>query len=876
MGEVWRARDTRLEREVALKVLPQAFTDDPDRLARFQREARALAALNHPNVAQIYELETEGERTALVMELVEGPTLASRLETGPLPVDECLKIARQVALALEEAHAKGIVHRDLKPANVMITPGGQAKVLDFGLAKALEPSEGELPSTSALANSPTLTAGTHHGMILGTAAYMSPEQARGEPIDERADVWAFGVLLFEMLSGRRLFGGNTVADVLADVLRAEIDLEKLPPETPPALRRLLRLCLRRMPESRLHHIADARIAIDDILDGVEDGDARGGPDAPAVAARRLPWIVAAASTALALGLVALLLRPGPEASFAPVRFRVEPPEATRLRSGGEAAAPVVVSPDGRHLVFGVVEPGGKNRLWWRALDSDQVRPLPGTEGGSRPFWSPDSRSIGFFADRRLLTLELSSGVAIPRAEVDGLGRGGAWGPDGTIVYAPGATTGLMGVPAAGGAPAPLTTLDEAAGEGSHRYPTLIGDRAVAFLVIGAAAAAGVGAEAENRLDVIALDSNRRSHLLTGAANAEYSAGELFFYRGGALLAQSLDAASLTLTGVPRVVRSEVMYDTGYSRAVFSVSQTTLAYQTGRYGGETRLVWLDRQGHALGMVGDPAMQFGPAISPDGSRVAWAVQEEGTSQLWLHELPRGAAPQPFGAGQYVVGAPRWSPDGRHLAFGILAGRWAEPWIGSVDEGTSERLFPAENGHWIPADWSRDGRYLLLSHDHSEIWAYDFEGTDAGPFRIEGVESTFGLSPARLSPDNRWLAFSSDVNGASEIFVTSFPDGRGRWLVSKHGFEPVWSADGRSLFFRTRGNEVNAAEIHVTGGRLQVGAVTTLFHADFGRHHLPKLDVSDDGERFLALTVEEDDLRASISVEAASPSHSSSLFR
>ena len=484
MGEVWRARDTRLDREVAIKVLTEAFVEDPERLARFEREARLLAQLNHPNIAHIYGLEASGDSHALVMEVVEGPTLADLLEQGALPLAECLSIARQIAEALEAAHEKGIIHRDLKPQNIKASEDGKIKILDFGLAKAMDPTAAAsgAGSASQLARSPTLTMGaTVQGMILGTAAYMAPEQAKGFAVDERADIWAFGVVLFEMLTGAPLFSGDSVGDTLAGVLRSEIDLDRLPGGTPPALRGLLRRCLERDPKIRFHSIADVRILLDEVLSGRSDREsptsASGVAPPPATWRRLLPWGVTALALVAAAGTWMALSGARPAA---PLSVDIAPPEGQRFHFQGDFGAPAVLSPDGSTIAFGAVGDDATTYLWVRSLATGESRKLEGTGGATAPFFSPDGRSLGFFASGRLLSIPVTGGSPLRIADAPN-GRGGAWLPDGTIVYAPEFRSALLRVRSTGGRPEPITELD-ATRHSSHRWPVATRDgRTVVYL-----------------------------------------------------------------------------------------------------------------------------------------------------------------------------------------------------------------------------------------------------------------------------------------------------------------------------------------------------------------------------------------------------------
>ena len=602
MGEVFRAKDTKLDREVAIKVLPRVLADDPERIARLDREAKVLASLNHPNIAQIYGIE----QRALVMELVKGETLQ-----GPLPLDEALRLAMQIADALEAAHEKGIVHRDLKPANIMITPAGVVKVLDFGLAKAAEAPDGGDPQ-----NSPTLTMSpTRAGMILGTAAYMSPEQARGKAVDRRADIWAFGVVLYEMLTGRQAFTGETVSDILAAVLTKELDLEQVPVK----VRKLLRRCLEKDPKQRLRDIGEARFLLEDAPpDRVGHG-------------RPLPWIAAGvfAVAALALGLVAY--RHVNEETRVLKMSVLRPDKATF-----KATSLPAVSPDGRRLAF-VATTDGKDQLWVRDLDSLAARALTGTDGADDPFWSPDSRLIAFFADGKLKKIEVAGGPALTLCDA-ALGRGGTWSKNGVIVFGVN-NGGTYRVPAAGGSATPLTTPDRASGETSHRLPWFLPDERH-FLYTA-------NNQEREKVAVYAgdLDSKNRKLVVSADSNAMYTPpGYLLFVRERTLMAQPFDAGKLQITGDAVPVAEQVDSSSLAAQNQFSASQNgVLAYTSGASGGGLLLTWFDRSGKVTGTLGAPGFVDWGAISPDGNTVAadHADPQIRIIDIWLHDLARGTA-------------------------------------------------------------------------------------------------------------------------------------------------------------------------------------------------------------------------------------------
>lgn len=638
MGVVYRGTDSRLDRDVAIKVLPAALTADTERLARFDREARLLAQLHHPNIASVFGLEESNGVRALVMELVEGPTLAERLTAGPLSLTESLLIARQVAEALEEAHEKGIVHRDLKPQNIKAPVDGKVKVLDFGLAKAMAPDSSPQGSGVELTQSPTMTPGsTQVGVILGTAAYMAPEQAVGGAVDRRADVWSFGVVLWEMLTGRRLFEGETTSHVLASVLKDTPDLTALPAGTPQRVVDLLERCLRRKPRERLQSIGDARLLIDEVL--VDPGAESRAAARSAVALRprssKVPWLVAAAAVAVAGISAALWLGSNRRAAGERlVHAALVPAPGTVL---GDTLA---LSPDGRRLVFEAWDQKtGARALWLRDLSRGKAERLDQTEGGEMPFWSPDGRHLAFFSKGMLKRLDLAGGPAQELCEAP-TPRGGAWGPDGRIVFTPSFRVGLSTVPATGGTPRVLTKLSP--DEKSHRFPVFLPDgKRILFL---SQTAEGGARNDQSGIDALDLASGKRTRLITTNSSPLYSAaGQILFWRDGTLLAQGFDAGRLALHGEPVPIASPVSY-TQNEQTLASVSnEGTLVFREGTRGSLSRLIWIDRKGLGLAVIRERELLRGFALSHDGTRLVYASNAvgQGSTDLWVQDLVRGAA-------------------------------------------------------------------------------------------------------------------------------------------------------------------------------------------------------------------------------------------
>jgi Tol biopolymer transport system component len=837
MGRVYKAKDSQLGREVALKVLPEGLTQDAERLARFEREAKLLASLNHPNIAQIYGLETSGGSPALVMELVEGPTLADRLAQGSLPIDESLSIARQIAEALEEAHEKGIVHRDLKPQNVKASIEGKVKVLDFGLAKAMEPpgaASGGAAGGGAvnLTHSPTLTSpalGTLQGVILGTAAYMAPEQARGLGVDKRADLWALGVILFEMLSGRRLFEGELVTDVLAGVLKQEIDWSALPPETPPALRRLLRRCLERKPENRIRDAGDVRWELDEIARAADEGVAAPAAASEAeVIAGRAPgwrWLAAGAlGLALGLGLAFALGWLGPRKVAArSVKSFVLPPEKTSFAFRPSIGGPVL-SPDGTKLVFPASDPSGRTSLWVRPLDSTGARELTGTEEASYPFWSPDSRWVGFFVSGKLRKIDVTGGP--PETVCDApSGRGGSWSPEGVIVFAPQVFSGLQRVSAAGGSPIALSELDAERSQTSQRWPVFLPDGR--HFLYWAGVPLNSAEDQGDGIFIGSIDGGKAEFLLPSDSDALYAPpGYLLFLREGLLMAQGFDASSRKLRGDAFPIAEQVASPQNYRLGDFSVSQEgTLVYQTGE-AGLSQIVRLDAKGSVVGQVGEPASIDGFRLSPDGTRLAIQISDARSKNvdLWIADLARNVLTRfTFDPGLEI--SPVWSPDGTRIAYSSNSGTHnLDVYVKAASGAGEAKMAMKSDLTKYPSDWSSDGRYLAMTvidphgKTRSDIWIAPVGG---GGEPSSFLATPFSESNAVFSPDGHWLAYQSDESGTVQVYLTPFPGPGGKWQVSQSGGRrPVWRRDGRALDFEGPDGTLYEAEVTEKGGAVEVG--------------------------------------------------------
>ena len=833
MGEVYQARDTRLDRDVALKVLPGSFAQESDWLARFRREAKLLASLNHPNIAIIHGLEQIGNVHALVMELVPGDDLSQRLAHGSIPIDDALRIAKQIAEALEAAHEQRIVHRDLKPANIKVRANGSVKVLDFGLAKAMEP----VTAGSEEAFEPrtiTTPAMTQVGVILGTAAYMSPEQARGKPVDKRTDIWAFGCLLFEMLTGRRAFPGEDVSETLAAVLKGEPDWTALPATTPPAIRSLLRRCLQRELEARLRDISDARFQIEDALD--EPPGTR-VPAPPGRVGRWLLWAGGAVVIAVA-------------AAAATWYFTSPPPEADELRleiSTPATTAPtaIAISPNGAMIVFSAI---AKNReeLWLRSLNSPAVRALPGTEGAQYPFWSPDSASIGFFADAQLKRIDVESG-AVQTLAAAGSPLGGAWNADDTILFTPGPSSPVVRIPAAGGSPTPVSQVSAEAQ--NHRFPRALPDGRH-FLFYGQGTAPGIY--------VGQMEGPESRRLLEADAAVFAAPGQLFFVRQGALYAQAFDSERIELTGRPTIVEQQVVSPLGVgSVALSAATNGRIVYRPGRLEGMRRLIWFDRSGKELERVPGFSWEIGiaMALSPDGRTVASDQVLGGTADIWLFDLVRRVSTRFTSDPEYEI-YPVWSPDGKRIAYQSsgksAVGSTFDTYVKAVSgAGSADLLVGGERGQ-LPTDWSQDGRFVLYTDTARGIWAVSTEDRKAFPV----VETTLGAHGAQFSPDGKWIAYQSRESGQrAEIFVQRFPGPGAKSQISAAGGVQVrWRGDGKELFYLAPDNRLMAVPIRLEADRdtVDVGTPVPLFAPRFsGNPQGPsnrQYMVSPDGQRFL----------------------------
>ncbi|HYL34858.1 MAG TPA: protein kinase [Bryobacteraceae bacterium] len=820
MGEVYRARDTRLDRDVAIKILPAAFAADADRMARFEREAKVLASLNHPNIAHIYGVE---ER-ALVMELVEGVEPA-----GPLAFDEAWKIASQIADALEYAHDKGVIHRDLKPANVKVTPEGVVKLLDFGLAKAF----GGAPDAAGSdpVNSPTLTLGaTVAGTIMGTAAYMAPEQAKGKRVDKRADIWSWGVVLFELLTGQRMFQGEDAADTLAQVLTKEPDLGQVPEQ----VRKLLRRCLEKDPMRRLRDIGAAR----DLLESGSE------VRAPAKIHGKLPWALAAVLAAIAAAVSFIHFLEAP-AQKAVLRYTITPPEnTTDLHS-------FAISPDGRLLAMAAMV-NGKRQLWLRPLDALQARAVPGTDDATYPFWSPDSGYIGFFAQGKLKKIAAGGGPAQSICDAPNA-RGGSWNRDNVIVFDSGITVGaaIQRVLASGEAPA-----DAVRNKGTSLFPAFLPDgRHFLYVVVAQSAE-------QNGIYLASLDGKENRRILPDISSAVPAAGNLLFIRENTVMAQPFDTKSAQIRGSAFPVAEAISRARFYVAPITASETGVLLYQSGRSSAGNQMFWYDRGGKALGTVGAPGPVLAPAISPDEKSVMFDRVPAGESDIWVRDLVRGAERRLTTAGA-INGMSFWSPTGDRIAFGSNRASDVFNLYRKEVSAMGPDVLLLKNGNTkIPTQWSRDGRFLVYSEldpkTKWDVWVLPMEGEAKGkplPF----LRSEFNELSGQLSPDSHWMAYTSDDSGQREVYVRPFPAGEGESKVSiAGGDQPRWRGDGKELFFLGVEGSIMAVSVKAAMASqpgikpsIELGVPQPLFDGHLAPAAVDAMfmyDVTADGKRFL----------------------------
>jgi eukaryotic-like serine/threonine-protein kinase len=849
MGEVYRALDTRLHRTVAVKILASHLSSSPELKQRMEREARAISSLNHPHICQLYDIGSQDGVDFLVMEFLEGETLAERLRKGPIPLNEIYKIAIAVAEALALAHRQGIVHRDLKPGNIMLTQSG-AKLMDFGLAKPIGvPTPGSAssmaPSFTAAATlsgpsplSPLTTAGT----IIGTIQYMSPEQIEGKEADARSDIFAFGAVLYEMVAGKRPFEGKSQLSLASSILEKDPDpISVLKPQTPPALDHLLTTCLQKNPEDRYLAAHDIKLELQWIA-ADRSTPPVAAPEPPQAPKReRIGWAIVAIS-ALLLGIAAglLLHRPAPPAQS--VRTVIDAPVNTTLNLSGDFAGPPVLSPDGSTIAFAATGTNGKATIWVRPLNVLEAHPLPGTESAIFPFWAPDGRALGFFTEGKLETIDLDGGS--PQVICDApFARGGAWTPDGVILFSPNTQTPIMRVSVNGGAPTPLTTVD-ALQHTSHRWPFLLPDgKHFLYLAIHH----DTSKTANNTIYYASLDGRMNRPLFRSQSNAVYANGFVLFARGDQLVAQPFDPDKGTISDEPHILARGVMNDvTTWHMDASAAGNGVMIYGAGG-NADLQLVWLDRTGKKISTIADKFTNLmGARISPQGDRVALQI-DVGINDIWVLDLARGVRTRlTFGPVQNTT--PVWSPDGKWIAYASVRNSRSNLYRKRSDGSGAEEVLLSNEQVDTVEDWSRDGKYLLYSRGaiglDAELWAVPLTG-EPKPWLV--VPHAAVLYGSRLSPDGHWLAYESNESGTVQMYIVPFRGGQGKWQLTSNGSSgPAWTGDGKELFHMDPGFNLFVSSVNEVDGAPQIGSpqqipITTSAPQVF-------YDISPDGKKIL----------------------------
>ncbi len=847
MGEVYRALDTRLNRTVAIKVLASHLSSSPELKQRMEQEARAISSLNHPQICQLYDIGSQDGTDFLVMEFLEGETLADRLKKGPLPLNEVCRVGIAVAEALGMAHRNGIVHRDLKPGNVMLTQKG-AKLMDFGLAKPVglqAAASGSVPAFTAagtISGPSPITPLTSAGTIVGTIQYMSPEQIEGKEADARSDIFALGAVLYEMTAGKRPFEGKSQLSLASSILEKDPEpVGALKPGTPLAFERVLNTCLQKNPDDRFQSAHDVKLELEWIA---AEKAAPVAPAAPAAGKKeRLFWI-AALVVAIVLAAVAASILSRPAASTRTTRTLINPPEKTALNLSGDFGGPPVLSPDGASLAFTAASSEGKTLIWVRPMNALDAHSLPGTEAAIFPFWSPDSRSLAFFAEGKLKTIELSSG-SIQLICDSTLGRGGAWGADGVILFSPNPTAPLMRVSANGGTPVALTKID--AGQyTSHRWPFFLPDgRHFLYSAIHHDASRS----GNDAIYYASVDGKENRLLLRTPSNAIYAAGYLLFARGAQLMAQPFDPSSGKLSDEPRAVANGVVNDSSTWHMAASGSADGLLVFASGGSAELQVSWVDRTGKPLGTVIDKLPNLNNAVlSPQGDRIALQVAP-GTNDIYVFDIARKVRTR-LTFGPVANLSPVWSPDGKWIAYSSNRGGNFSLYRKASDGSGAEELLYSADKDLFPTCWSRDGKYLLFfqraPNAYAEVRALSLEGE-----RKSSVIIPQGFAP-QLSPDGHWLAYVSIESGGNEVYVVPFGGGQGKWQVSANGGNaPRWSRDGKELYYVTPTFNIMAVPVAETGGALQFGTAQTLV-GNWSTPPEPFYDVSPDGKKILLDTV------------------------
>ncbi|MHC5212562.1 MAG: protein kinase domain-containing protein [Planctomycetota bacterium] len=833
MGEVFRARDTRLDRDVAIKVLARHLSGDPGVLARFEREAKTISSLNHPRICTLYDVGSEGDTDYLVMELIEGETLAERIKKGPLPAPEVLKIGEQIADALDRAHRAGVIHRDVKPGNVMLTRTG-AKLMDFGLARASSVATGEVASSTTGGSARSAEPLTAEGTILGTFVYMAPEQLEGEEADARSDLWALGCVLYEMATGRRAFDGKSKASLIGAIMHSEaVPIGELAPLSPPGLDRLVKACLAKDPADRLQSAHDLRLQ----LAWLAEGGSQAGVPAPVARRRRsrarLAWALVAllAVVAATAGWVAWRELSAPDRLY---KFNIVPPKGIDPVFSGEAATCLTISPDGNWITFSARDEKGRNVLWLRRLDETEPRAIDGSDEPSSPFWSPDSAHVAFFSGGKLKKASVSGTPPLNLCDVQVSPRAGSWNEDGVIIFSPSSLSVIHRIPAAGGTPEPLTELAEDKVETTHRWATFLPD-GNHFLYMAGSHTTGLQAEG-NAIYASSLDDPKQRKLVFKArSNAVYSLGHLLYVRDNVLVAQEFDEQTLELTGDPFPVVDGVTYSPSHFRALFTVAEANgmLVYYPGSADVPLEMVRLDRNGREVAQIGDPAFFRSFRVSPDGRRIAMAILDRATgyTDIWIHDVERNVRSR-FTFGPLDEGFPLWSPDGSTLYFSMNEDLLPDIYRRRLTGTAAEELVVKGEGWMAPGGISADGRWLayvsvqLSAVVGADVLTLDLEaGGDPVPFLADEYSELGGA----FSPDGTKLLYVSDATGRAETYVATFPVPARRWQISSDGGSALeWTSDGNEILFQSDEKEVMSVRVEDTGDDLVIGAPEVLFES------------------------------------------------
>jgi serine/threonine protein kinase/Tol biopolymer transport system component len=830
MGEVYRARDTRLDRTVAIKILPSHLSDNPEARQRFDREARAISSLNHPNICTLHDVGHQDGVDYLVMEYLDGETLADRLVKGPLPAPQVLQYGIEICEGLEKAHRSGVVHRDLKPGNVMLTKTG-AKLMDFGLAKAVTvenpPSSGLTATLLSPAGSHPLTA---QGTVVGTFQYMSPEQVEGKEADLRGDIFALGAVLYEMVTGRPAFSGKSQASIVAAILASDPQpISAIQPMSPPALDRVVKNCLAKDPEDRFQSVHDLKLQ----LKWIAEGGSQAGIPSPVTTHRknreRLAWVAVLAL--MVIGAVLMRVWPGqPDSSNRAIQSYLPAPEnATFILSDDDTAGPVVISPNGTYVAFVAIEKDGTKRIWVRALSGAAATPLAGSEGGTYPFWSPDEKWLGFFADGKMKKTPMNGGPALVLANAP-RARGGSWGENGVILFAPTPLTGLSEVAAAGGTAQPVTKLTQGV-HTTHRWPVwLPGGKRFLYLATNHESPA---ASERNGIYVATLDGSENRFLMPADSNVVLTPGHLLSVQNGTLMAQPFDVRRAELQGDALPVAESVIRNAGTWRAAFDASQDgILVYQAGSSVFGSQLLWMAHDSKPPTQLGETSKFGEMRLSPDGRKLAVVIGEP-TSALWIYDVTRGVRTRFTFESTLTDATPVWSPDGNRIAFSQRRGGGLDIYVKDASGSGKEELLFSDNQDKPLSDWSPDGRYLMYTSTSlgqaSSIWLLPLSGDRKPQVFLEGTGQFLqgagqGLMGGGVfSPDGKWVAYASRESGRSEVYLSNFPQASGKWQVSTSGGgQPRWRRDGKALLYLGIDRTLMEAPITVHGDVVEIGEV------------------------------------------------------